>query len=158
MLAPAPLRAPVRPQSVFAEEGRHIGEARSEERSNKGRRLLAVEGLQKEEPRHRIGQEGLLHCRRKSERRRAENREASRVRQIRRYFERDMAAEAPAQEARIWKRERVDDGSDSVRMSFQGIGAVARVLRIAMPGEIYRDEPEPLSERPVDLSREGARG
>ena len=51
------------------------------------------------------------------DRRRAEDHEPARFRQIRRHFQRHMAAEAPADKPRLRQPERVDGRADSARMT-----------------------------------------
>jgi hypothetical protein len=59
----------------------------------------------------------LVHCRRKAERRRSEDDEAASKGKVRRYFERDMAADAPADEICVRDAELVHDGADGAAVA-----------------------------------------
>ena len=91
------------------------------------------------------------------ERRRAEDHEPARLQQIRRHFQRHMAAEAPADEPRLRQSERIDGRADRTRMTFERIGAVLRVVRRAVPRQVDRDQPEALAEATFELAAKGAR-
>ena len=79
--------------------------------------------------------------------------------QIRRHFERDMTAEAPADEVGLVDPQRVEGRANSTGMARKRIRArVPRVVRRAMARKIDRDQPETLAERPFELPREDARG
>ena len=61
-------RAPVRPQRVFDEERRHVGEAGLEHRGDEGRRLVPVDALGEDRRHRRIGMECLAPLRRLEDR------------------------------------------------------------------------------------------
>ena len=72
---------------------------------------------------------------------------------IRRHFERDMTAEAPADENRAAELKRVHDRPDGAGVAGQRIGApVSRVVRGPVARQIDRDKPKPLPQRPVKLA------
>ena len=63
-----------------------------------------------------------------------------------------MAAETPADENRVAKLKRVHDRPDGAGVAGQRIGApVSCVVRGAISGQVDRNEPEALAERPVEL-------
>ena len=91
-------RPPVGAQNVVEKERRNVGEAGPEERGEVGGRFATVDALLEGESHRRIAQERLAHPLPGRERRRAENHEPTRAFNIRRDFERHVAAQAPADE------------------------------------------------------------
>ncbi len=74
---------------------------------------------------------------------------------IRRHFERDVAAQTPADETRLVKAERVNNRPNRASMAGKGISArILRVIRLAMARKIDRDQPEALPQRSIELPRE----
>src|SRR5277367_5377997 len=72
---------------------------------------------------------------------------------IRRDFERHVAAQAPADEQRLLEAKRVHDGPDGASIAGQRVGArVLRVVRGAVTREIDRDQPKAFPYRPVELA------
>jgi hypothetical protein len=81
------------------------------------------------------------------------NHEPTRASEIRRHFERHMAAQAPADEQRLLEAKRVHDRPDGPSMAGQRVGArVFRVVGCAMTREIDRDQPKTLPQWSVELA------
>jgi hypothetical protein len=153
-------RAPVSPQRIVDEERRNVGEAGLEHRGDKDCRLVPVDALGEDRRHRRMGMERLAPPRRrKTDRRSAEDHETARARQIGRHFQHDVAAETPADEARLREPKRPGRRADGPPMARQRIGArVPRIVRGAVPGQVDRDQAKALAERPIELARKGARG
>ena len=107
----------------------------------------------------RIGQERLVDRRRNANRRRSEDQETLGARQVRRGFEQDVAAQAPADEHRLLQMQRLDQRPQRAGVAGQPIGGgIIGVRRGAMAHQVDGDEPVGAPERPLQLALEGAGG
>ncbi len=121
--------AAIRSQHVIDHKGRKIFDVRTEGHRDIGAGLIFAELASEGEGHRRVRQERLLHCRRKRQRRRAENHKTPCLRKIGRGFQNDMAAEAPADENSIAKPKMRDDVPQYARIarhvvSYRRIGGV----------------------------------
>ena len=152
-------RLAVGAQDVVNHEGGDVDEPRREFRLGVGLRLFRRDRGRKGEAERRVGQERTVDGGRKAIGGVPKIAKPLARGKIRRGFEQDMAAQAPADEHGVGEPERIDHRPQRAGVARKQIGGgVSGVGGFAVAHEIDGDEPERLAQRPLELALEDARG
>ena len=121
---------------------------RGNETGGVGPRLIGADAGAEADVQHRIGQERLGHLSGRGHRGSAENEESGRPGQARRRFDRNVPAQAPADDHRVVRVQRPGEPGQRGRVAGQGVGRrIDGPGGQPVPGQAERQAPETLPER-----------